>query len=90
MGEPWKPIKRFKGADGERVTLWLSWGASPLTMGMGDAFAVPDCWRERDCWFHIYRGKPTELADRYITHWASGDAGLTAGPRGVQLDWWRP
>lgn len=86
----WRPIKTFKGAEGERVTLWLSWGASPLTMGMGDAFAVPDCWRQGGKWVHVYRGGPAELETSYITHWAPASAELTAGPRGVTLDWWRP
>lgn len=87
---PWRPIKSYKGSEGERVTLWLSWGASPLTMGMGDAFAVRDCWRQGGKWVHVYRGGPAELATDYITHYARADAELTSGPRGADLDWWRP
>lgn len=85
----WRPIGRFKGAAETRVTLWLDIHASPRSMGMGDAFAVADCWREGGKWVHIYRGKPTELEAGYVTHWAPANAVLTAGPRGADLDWWR-
>jgi hypothetical protein len=87
---PWRTIGRCKVADGVRVTLWLAWGASPLTIGMGDAFAVRDCWREGGRWVHMFRGKPAELASNYITHWRPSDAEPTAGPHGAYLDWWRP
>lgn len=87
---PWRTIELFRGADGERVTLWLSISPSPMSMGMGDAFAVPDCWREGGAWVHEYRGRPTELASHYVTHFAKSGAEITSGPRGAALDWWRP
>ena len=86
---PWKTIRQFRGKDGERVTLWLDIAPSRRSFGMGDAFAVADCWREGGKWVHDYRGKPTELQRDYITHWAPKDASPTTGPRGASLDWWR-
>lgn len=86
----WQPISRFKGDDTERVTLWLAISASPMSFGMGDSFAVADCWRDGDgTWMHTYKGAPAELRREYVTHFAPAGAVPIAGPDGSDLDWWR-
>lgn len=85
----WRTIKTFNRSDGEKVTLWLAWGASALTMCWADAFAVRDCWREQGQWKHIYRGKPECLGESYILYWLPADAEPETGPRNTPLDWWR-
>lgn len=78
----WRPIKTYRGQDAlwPVVDLWLSWGASALTMGMGDSFRVIDCWRNEGKWFHKHNGKDAELRTEYITHWMP----RPSGPSGEQ------
>lgn len=87
---PWKKIEGFKGDVGERVTLYLSIYASPMSFGWADAFAVADCWRDSDGrWVHLYNGSPTPLQSDYVTHFAPSDAAVKSAPDGSALDWWR-
>lgn len=67
----WKPIKtyRVRGRWFHEVDLWMQWGASPLTMGMGDAFRVVDCYQRDGKWFHRESYQEKELNSEYITHW---------------------
>lgn len=67
-GRGWKPIKDAP-RDGTIIDVWLEIHPSPLSMGMGDSFGVPDAWFQDGKWVHTYRGKPTELNSWYITHW---------------------
>lgn len=65
----WQAIEVFDGRDVlDRVDLWMSWGASPLTMGMADSFRVPDCWKRGGSWYHHHMGKEAMLNNLYITH----------------------
>lgn len=66
----WQSIKTAP-QDGTVIDLWLDINPSPLSMGMGDSFGVPDAWFENGKWVHMYRGKPTELDRHYIKHWRS-------------------
>lgn len=78
-GPIWKPMA---DAPADRhVDLWLSWGASPLTMGMADAFAVSDCWLDTGRWVHLHDGMPTELNRRYISAWCEVGQADETGPR---------
>jgi hypothetical protein len=65
----WKKIQNFKLPDLEKVNIWLTIWASPRSMGMGDAFEVPDAWRLNGKWFHVHNGKDTEIYADYVTHW---------------------
>lgn len=67
-GAGWKNIKSAP-RDGTIIDLWLEVHPSPLSMGLGDSFGVPDAWFQDGKWVHTYRGKPTELDRSYITHW---------------------
>ena len=69
----WRLIKTYRRRNRimHQVDLWMQWRASPLTMGIADAFRVSDAWQDRDGkWFHYDRpGVPAELNIDYITHW---------------------
>lgn len=70
----WRPIKNFRGEtskfnDRKQVDLWMHIVASPMSMGFGDAFRVPNCWKVDGKWFHLHEGQEKELASHYITHW---------------------
>lgn len=67
-GKGWKTIKSAP-LDGTVVDVWLEIYPSARSMGMGDAFGVPDAWFKDGKWVHMYRGAPTELERSYITHW---------------------
>lgn len=70
--EQWKQIKTYRGRSYPgvgMVDLWMQWGAWPSTMGMADAFRVPDCWKKDGKWFHYNKGDVAELNIEYITHW---------------------
>jgi hypothetical protein len=73
----WRAIKTYRGEDEwmPQVDLWLSWGASPLTMGIQDSFRVVDCWRREGKWYHRFEGKEAELRTEYVTHWAPRPVG---------------
>lgn len=64
----WRLIKSAP-RDGTVIDVWLDISPSPLSMGIGDSFGVPDAWFADGMWVHTYRGKPTELRSDYITHW---------------------
>ena len=61
----WKKVSTYKGPDGEKVSLWFDVWASPLSMGMADAWDAENCWRESGEWFDA----GGRLETRYITHW---------------------
>lgn len=65
----WRLIKTFRGADSERVDLWLSVPASPRSFGMADAWRVVECYRRDGKWYHIANSVEAELYSPYITHW---------------------
>jgi hypothetical protein len=68
----WQPIKTApkKVERWKPVDLWMQIGASPLSMGISDAFRVPDCWRDyAGKWVHQDRGEVRELNAWYITYW---------------------
>jgi hypothetical protein len=65
----WCKIGSFKLPDREKVNIWLTIHASTLSMGMGDAFEVPECWKSNGKWFHVHQGKEMEIDSRYVTHW---------------------
>lgn len=67
-GRGWKRIASAP-RDGTVIDVWLEISASPLSMGMGDSFGVPDAWFQDGKWVHMYRGKKTALDNWYITHW---------------------
>ena len=72
----WIQIDEYGDDILERVDLWLSWGASPLTMGISDSFRVTDCWRQPDGeWVHIHDGGIKELNRDFITHFMRRPAG---------------
>lgn len=53
-----------------KCDLWMAWGASPMTMGIADAFRVPDCWRDDEgAWWHMHHGERAELTKHYIRAW---------------------
>lgn len=68
----WRPIGTFRRRDRENVDLWLVIHPSPMSMGWGDSFRVPDAYRKDGRWFHMY-GTPvpaeTEIDMQYVTHW---------------------
>lgn len=66
---PWQPIKTAPKQDYVEVDLWMQWGASPMTMGMADAFRVTEAYRKEGKWTHRHEGKEKALAEEYITHW---------------------
>lgn len=82
---PWRLIKTAKKMVLREIDLWLTVPASPMSMGWGDSFRVPEAyWLDeqpeeyrnpelRDChlsgWFHSHMGKTRRLNDAYITHW---------------------
>jgi hypothetical protein len=71
---PWRPIKSFRREtsqfnEAKQVDLWMQVHASPMSMGMSDAFRVTNCWRDKGEWFHYHEGKVKELARHYVTHW---------------------
>jgi hypothetical protein len=65
----WKPAGRYKGADRELVNIWLTVYASPRSMGMSDAYEVPEAWRQNGKWFHVHNGKEMEIFNDYVTHY---------------------
>lgn len=67
-GEGWRTIKTAP-RDGTVIDVWLDINPSPLSMGMGDSFGVPDAWFENGKWVHMYKGTATELDRHYITLW---------------------
>lgn len=77
----WKPINTAPETvwNWNAVDLWLTVPASPRSMGMADAWRVPDCWKRGGDgpWCHQYQGAETELAQDYITHWMA----IPKGPK---------
>jgi hypothetical protein len=71
----WKPIARFRKGDFVKCDLWMQWGASPLTMGMGDSFRVSDAYRRDGKWYHRESYQEKELNADYITHYAERPVG---------------
>jgi len=67
----WKPIARppRNTDEGNPVDLWISVWASPLSMGMADAWRIPDCWLKDGKWVHRHENEIKELEARYLTHW---------------------
>ena len=65
----WRPISEYTDdgvVDGiDLFDLWLSVHASPLSMGMSDAWRQPDCFRSNGYW----HDKEGALDEFYITHW---------------------
>ncbi len=51
------------------VDLWIHVNPSPLSMGMGDSWRIPDCWRVGGKWVHRHKNEIKELAVHYLTHW---------------------
>lgn len=71
---PWRPIKEFRGEtdpydERRQVDLWVQIYASPRSMGMSDAFRVPNCWKKDGKWFHWHNKEESQLFPDYITHW---------------------
>ena len=79
----WIPVSEKLPEELQKVDIWISVYASPLSMGMSDAWREIECWREGKKWFHYnnMRGSiKDELEVSYITHWresppAPGDSG---------------
>ena len=61
----WKPIKTCHVEDFVKVDLWFDVWASPLSMGIADAWRAIDCWRQGGHWYDA----GGLLAEKYITHW---------------------
>lgn len=53
----WRKVSSFRRPDCEKVNIWLTIHASPMSMGMGDSFEVPEAWRINGKWFHIHKGR---------------------------------
>lgn len=71
-GSPmWVSVEDQLPNPGRRVDLWLYIYASPLSMGMSDAFKVADAWRKGGEWWHIHKGRETRLEASYVTHWST-------------------
>lgn len=87
MSKPWKKSASAP-RDGTHFIAWLDIYASPMSMGMSDQFAVLDCWYADGVLVHLFREKPTELAERYFTHWAPMGAVPSVGPKGQSIDIW--
>lgn len=68
-GAGWKAVDVELPAEGVVVDVWMQIAPSPMSMGMGDEFGVPDAWREGSKWRHIYRGEPADLHAHYVSHW---------------------
>jgi hypothetical protein len=67
----WISVDDKLPADFERVDVWMSVMASPMSFGMSDAWRQPEVWRESGKWVHF---DPScagnrELVGSYITHW---------------------
>lgn len=85
----WKKIESAP-RDGTHFDVFMTVWASPRSMGMADAFMIPDCWFDTTGKLvHIYRGEPTELAERYAQHWAASGKKHKTGPAGETMDYWR-
>lgn len=83
----WHAIRGYKGADYEKVDLWLEVWASPMSFGWADRWCVHDAWRVGNEWFDA-EGR---LAARYITNWAEAGTGDDDSPPrklGKRLDVW--
>lgn len=65
----WLNTSDFDRPDREKVNVWLTIYPSPRSMGMGDAYEVPEAWRQDGKWFHVHDGKEAELYSDYVTHW---------------------
>lgn len=65
----WRKISSFSLPDRQKINVWLTIYPSPLSMGMGDAFEVPEAWRENGKWFHVHKGRSMEIRGNYVTHW---------------------
>ena len=79
----WRSIKSAP-KDGSKLHLWMQIYPSPASMGMSDAFAMPDAWFDGANWVHWFRGKPAQLDHNYITHWQPASNALPA-----DMDIWR-
>lgn len=68
---PWRPIRTASTnpLTIDEVDLWLVVNASPMSMGISDAFRVPDCTRRNGKWGHYQRSEWMELNQDLITHW---------------------
>ena len=64
----WKLIEEWNGEDGALFDLWLDVPATPLSMGIADAWRVINCWHQDGKWFDKF-GESGVLEPRYITHW---------------------
>lgn len=67
--ESWKPSNTWDLPDGAKASIWMTIYPSPRSMGMSDAYEVPDVWKENGKWFHDYKGGPAEIYADYVTHW---------------------
>ena len=66
MNNPWREISEWRdGIDPSEVDLWFNVWASPLSMGIADAWRATDCYRSNGKW----QDKGGALTERYITHW---------------------
>lgn len=71
MKDNWHSITRppRNTSESNPVDLWIHVYASPLSMGMGDSWRIPDCWLQDRKWVHRYRNEIAELDADYLTHW---------------------
>ncbi len=66
----WIKIKPYKGPSWPtNVDLWLDIWASPMSLGIADAFRVPEAYHRNGKWFNLVNGKEEEIRSEYITHW---------------------
>lgn len=67
----WHSVKRLprQTSESNPVDIWMRVTPSPLSMGIGDAWRIVDCWLNGGKWFHVHEGKVKELNADYITHW---------------------
>lgn len=72
----WKPIAEFEDVGPIRqFDLWLTVRRSPRSMGLGDAWRVPDAYYKDGKWWHVQNAESKELVSDYITHFMDRPTG---------------